>query len=92
MDTSMDQIKDAIDALYDDAHRDEQLRNWFKQAQPIRPQGPSPAGIRSRATVRQRRHARSARMAVASMTTNTRTISTTSSTYVHSLDSRLAHI
>lgn len=28
---SIDQIKDAIDALYDDAHRDEDLRNWFKQ-------------------------------------------------------------
>jgi len=28
---SMDQIKDAVDALYDDANRDEDLRNWFKQ-------------------------------------------------------------
>jgi len=28
---SMHQIKDAIDALYDDANRDEGLRNWFKQ-------------------------------------------------------------
>jgi len=28
---SMDQIKDAIDVLYDDANRDEGLRNWFKQ-------------------------------------------------------------
>ena len=27
----MDQIKDAVDALYDDANRDEELRNWFKQ-------------------------------------------------------------
>ena len=27
----MDQIKDAIDALYDDANRDEGLRNWFRQ-------------------------------------------------------------
>jgi len=31
-DRSMDQIKDAVDALYDDANRDEELRNWFKQA------------------------------------------------------------
>jgi len=28
---SMDQIKDAVDALYGDANRDEELRNWFKQ-------------------------------------------------------------
>ena len=28
----MDQIKDAVDALYDDANRDEELRSWFKQA------------------------------------------------------------
>jgi len=28
---NMDQIKDAVDALYDDANRDEELRNWFKQ-------------------------------------------------------------
>lgn len=28
---SVDHIKDAIDALYDDANRDEGLRNWFKQ-------------------------------------------------------------
>jgi hypothetical protein len=28
---SMDQIKDAVDVLYDDANRDEELRNWFKQ-------------------------------------------------------------
>jgi hypothetical protein len=27
---SMHHIKDAIDALYDDANRDESLRNWFK--------------------------------------------------------------
>lgn len=28
---NMHQIKDAIDALYDDANRDEEMRNWFKQ-------------------------------------------------------------
>lgn len=27
----MDQIKDAVDMLYNDANRDEGLRNWFKQ-------------------------------------------------------------
>ena len=27
----MHQIKDAIDVLYDDANRDQELRNWFKQ-------------------------------------------------------------
>ena len=27
---SIDQIKDAVDALYDDANRDEKLRDWFK--------------------------------------------------------------
>ena len=27
---SMGQIKDAVDVLYDDANRDEELRNWFK--------------------------------------------------------------
>ena len=27
----MDQIKDAVDVLYEDANRDEELRNWFKQ-------------------------------------------------------------
>lgn len=27
----MDQIKDAIDVLYDDANRDQELRDWFKQ-------------------------------------------------------------
>ena len=27
----MDQIKDAADVLYDDANKDKELRNWFKQ-------------------------------------------------------------
>ena len=28
---SMDQIKDAVDVLYGDANRDEELRSWFGQ-------------------------------------------------------------
>jgi hypothetical protein len=81
IDRSLDQIKDAVDVLYEDANRDEELRNWFKQVnQYARKVLLQPGYVLEPACDSE--GVGSTKTAVTSMTINTGATSTTSSVCV----------